>query len=104
MIFTIFIPDAQVRAVTTNRYTFERTLAAVYAHNIINRDCWEPSMKGLRLALETSNRNSFIYVFTDAPARDYRDSPYIMDLCQKKQTQVQSEHEYLINYSHISIN
>ncbi|KAJ8720962.1 hypothetical protein PYW08_006427 [Mythimna loreyi] len=81
-------PEATVRTVTTNRQTFKRTLSAVHPYNINNRDCWEPSMKGLRLALETSNRDSYIYVFTDAPAKDYGDSNYVKALCQKKQSQI----------------
>ncbi|KAJ8728642.1 hypothetical protein PYW07_006338 [Mythimna separata] len=82
-------PDATVKTVTTDRQTFKRTVDALFTYNYgQNVDCWEPSMKGLRLGLETSNRDSYIYVFTDASAKDYLDSHYVKELCQKKQSQI----------------
>uniref|UniRef100_A0A2A4J8M3 Ig-like domain-containing protein n=1 Tax=Heliothis virescens TaxID=7102 RepID=A0A2A4J8M3_HELVI len=81
-------PDAEVRVATRDRYLYKRVLDGVYAHNIRNEDCWEPAMKGVLLGLEKSNRDSYIYVFTDAPARDYRDAPRVIELCQRKQIQL----------------
>ncbi|KAJ8728641.1 hypothetical protein PYW07_006337 [Mythimna separata] len=79
-------PDAGVRVITKNRQTFKSILGAVNVYG--GGDCWEPSMKGLLLALEKSNRDSYIYVFTDASAKDYYDSHYVKEMCQKKQSRI----------------
>ncbi|XP_063895517.1 hemicentin-1-like [Helicoverpa armigera] len=81
-------PDAEVRVNTRNRYQYKRILDEVEAHNIINNDCWEPAMNGVLLGLNESNRDSYMYVFTDAPARDYKDAPRVIELCQRKQIQI----------------
>nr|XP_021185692.2 hemicentin-1 [Helicoverpa armigera] len=81
-------PDAEVRVNTRNRYRYKTILDEVEAHNIENPDCWEPAMNGVLLGLNESNRDSYMYVFTDAPARDYKDAPRVIELCQRKRIQI----------------
>ncbi|CAH0663930.1 unnamed protein product [Spodoptera exigua] len=81
-------PDARVRTRTDKREEFNRALREVYVHNYHNYDCREPSMNGLILALNESNRGSHVYVFTDASAKDHKKAHIAKELCQKKQSQV----------------
>ncbi|KAH9643691.1 hypothetical protein HF086_001801 [Spodoptera exigua] len=81
-------PDAHVRTRTDKREEFNRALREVYVHNYHNYDCREPSMNGLILALNESNRGSHVYVFTDASAKDHKKAHIAKELCQKKQSQV----------------
>nr|XP_049697512.1 hemicentin-1-like isoform X2 [Helicoverpa armigera] len=101
-------PDAEVRVNTRNRYQYKRILDEVEAHNIINNDCWEPAMNGVLLGLNESNRDSYMYVFTDAPAKDYKDAPRVIELCQRKQIQIVfvltgncRYHTYLVEASNV---
>ncbi|CAH1634796.1 unnamed protein product [Spodoptera littoralis] len=81
-------PDAKMRIATTNRSDFNRALEAVNVHNYANEECREPSINGIILALNKSNRGSHIYVFTDASAKDYQNAYIVKELCQKKQSQI----------------
>ena len=51
-------------------------------------DCPEPSLTALLRALDLVRPNSYIYVFTDASAKDYIRLPDVLSLVQRKQTQV----------------
>ncbi|KAJ8720964.1 hypothetical protein PYW08_006429 [Mythimna loreyi] len=79
-------PGAKFWGVTKDRNTFKRNLNAIEVHG--GGDCWEPSMKGLLLGLEKSNSHSYIFVFTDAPAKDHWKSHFVKEMCQKKQTRI----------------
>ncbi|KAI8441123.1 hypothetical protein MSG28_009375 [Choristoneura fumiferana] len=51
-------------------------------------DCPEKSLTGIQLALNVSRPRSFVYVFTDATANDHRLVGRVLDLVQRKESQV----------------
>ncbi|XP_075981852.1 hemicentin-2-like [Anticarsia gemmatalis] len=82
-------PHAELVTVTENRNELKNKINAVQVHNRYNnRDCPEMALTGLSLALQRSLPGSYIYVFTDASAKDAHLSGEIKNMCQKKQTQI----------------
>lgn len=46
------------------------------------------SMGGTKRGLEESGIGSYLYVFTDSAADDYKEYEQVIELCQRKQIQV----------------
>ncbi|XP_059046733.1 hemicentin-1-like [Achroia grisella] len=102
-------PDVLVNTVvkSTDLVHFEASLAAVKVHGDDNRDWPEPTLRATKLALEQCLPGSDIYVFTDAPAKDYILFDDVVRLCQKKQTQVvyvlTADFEGYYNYENVKV-
>uniref|UniRef100_A0A182Q292 Cell adhesion molecule n=1 Tax=Anopheles farauti TaxID=69004 RepID=A0A182Q292_9DIPT len=86
----IFVPfrDPHVgpRLVTRNK---DDLLNALDQLQIIGGgDCPEAALEAIASAIEAAMPNSFVYVFTDATAKDFRLDERVLQLVQKKQTPI----------------
>lgn len=88
VLVTINDPDVVLRTKTSSTFTLQQSLNNIRVHNHANYDCEEMSLTGIEKALQASRPNSYIFVFTDAAAKDYQKLETIKYLCQKKQSQV----------------
>ncbi|XP_022823932.1 hemicentin-2-like [Spodoptera litura] len=79
-------PYASQRTVTTKRDEFKSALASIHVHG--GGDCPEAAMEGISLALRISRPHSYLYVFTDASAKDYARFEQVKSLSQKMQSQI----------------
>ncbi|KAI5635231.1 immunoglobulin domain-containing protein [Phthorimaea operculella] len=86
----VFVPfhDPAVgpATVTRDKEVFKATLDRVYVYG--GGDCPEKSLGGIQLALNVSKPRSYVYVFTDATAKDHSLVGKLLDAVQRKQTQV----------------
>ena len=79
---------------TTDPERFQESLEESYIFG--GGDCPEMAIKAIRMALDISLPHSYVYVFTDARAKDYYLLDEVLQIIQKKQSQVRAREKLTI--------
>ncbi|CAG5054404.1 unnamed protein product [Parnassius apollo] len=86
IIVTFNDPGTILRNDTKDRDVFKKSLKSITVHG--GGDCPELAMSGIELALKASRPGSYVYVFTDATAKDYAKFEKVKKIAIEKEIQI----------------